>query len=139
AGHSSSLNRRSAAPPRRRAWVRDQSYEEGRQPTVAVAPVPHRLEHALAGPAWLNGAGVAPLAVRVGVALAVARLRIGAAATAHADVARLYRPSLLAGRVVEVGLDRRRRAAKAVSDLLDRETLRFTEMVRQCDGAASLD
>jgi hypothetical protein len=45
---------------------------------------------------------MAALAVRVGVALAVARLGVGAAAPAHTDVAGLDRPCLLAGRIPSV-------------------------------------
>src|SRR2546421_9061502 len=56
----------------------------------------------------------AALAVPVHVALAVARLGVGAAAAAEADVARLDRPGLLPGGVVEVGLDRGRRAAETI-------------------------
>jgi hypothetical protein len=82
---------------------------------------------------------MAGLAVRVGVALAVARLRVGTAAAAHADVAALDRPRLLAGRVVEVRLDRRRRAAEAVGDLRDREALELAKMTRQGDRPATLE
>ena len=44
--------------------------------------------------------GMAGLAVPVGVTLAVARLGVRAAAAAHADIARLDRPRLLAGGVL---------------------------------------
>jgi hypothetical protein len=43
---------------------------------------------------------MAALAVRVGVAFAVARLGVVAAAAAHADVARFDRPGLLTGGVL---------------------------------------
>jgi hypothetical protein len=46
-------------------------------------------------PATLDRAGVAGLAVRVRVALAVTRLRVGAVAAAHAHVTGLDRPSFL--------------------------------------------
>ena len=95
-------------------------------------------EHALARPARLDRARVARLAVRVRVALAVARLRVRAAAAAHADVAGLDRPRLLAGRVVEVRLDRRRRATEAIGDLGDREALSLPKMPGQCHGASAL-
>ena len=70
-----------------------------RQPAVPIAPLPHRLQHPLPSPAPLDRAGMAGLAVRVGVALAVARLGVRAAAAAHPDVACLDRPRLLPGRV----------------------------------------
>jgi hypothetical protein len=82
---------------------------------------------------------MAGLAVRVGVALAVARLRVGAAAAAHPLVARLDRPRLLPGGVVEVRLDRRRRATETVGDLPDRETLELAVMTRQGDRPATLE
>ena len=102
-----------------------------RQAPVAVPPITHCLEHALAGPAALGRARVAALAIRVRVPLAVARLRVGAAAAAHPDVARLDRPGLLPGRVIEVRLDRRRRATQAAGDLRDRQTLDLAEVARQ--------
>ena len=73
--------------------------------SVAGAPYEHRIEHAPRGPAALDRARVARLAIRVGVALAVARLRVGAAAAAHALVAGLDRACLIAGRIVEIRLD----------------------------------
>ena len=72
--------------PHRRACVLDQSYDVGSR--------------------------MAGLAVRVRVAIAVARLRACTAAAAHADVTGLDRPRLLAGRIVEVRLDGRRRAPR---------------------------
>jgi len=51
-----------------------------RQPAVPLEPLPHRLQHQSPSPAPLDRARVARLAVRVGVALAVARLRVGPAA-----------------------------------------------------------
>jgi hypothetical protein len=62
---------------------------------------------------------VASLAVRVRIALAVARLRVSATAAAHALVAGFDRPGLLAGRVVEVRLDRRRRGPSIRSVISD--------------------
>ncbi len=69
------------------------------QPPEVIAPLPHRVEHSLTRPPALSRAGVARLAVCVGVALAVARLGVGAAAAAYAHVAGLDRPRLLAGGV----------------------------------------
>ena len=121
------------------ARVRARPVVRGRQAAVALAPVAHRDEHPLLRPAPLDRARVAGLAVRVGVALAVARLRVRAAAAAHADVAGLDRPRLLAGRVVEVRLDRRRRATETVGDLPDREALDLAVMPRQGDRPATLE
>ena len=104
------LERLAAAPAR----VRDGPVVRRRQAPVAVAPHTHRVQNAFLGPAPLEPAGVAGLAVRVGVALAVARLGVSAAAAAHADVAGLHRPCLLPRGVIEVGLDRRGRAAEAL-------------------------
>jgi hypothetical protein len=73
-----------------------------RQPTVTGLPGLHRLEHALARPPRLNRARVARLAVRVRITLAVAGLRVRAAAAAYALVARLDRPRLLPGRIPSV-------------------------------------
>ena len=50
---------------------------------------------------------------------------------AHALIARLDRARLLAGRVVEVRFDCRRRATESCSDLGDREPLAFAEVARQ--------
>ena len=66
------------------------------QPPVALAPLQHRRDHQLPRPALHDRAGMAALAVRVRVAFAVAGLRVGAAATAHADVAGLDRLGLFA-------------------------------------------
>jgi hypothetical protein len=106
---------------------------------VARSPLGHRRENALTRPAALDRARVAPLAIGVRVSLAVARLGVGTAAPAHPDVARLDRPRLLAGWVIEVGLDRRRRATEAVGDLSDRESLGFAVMPGQCDRPATLE
>ena len=57
--------------------------------------------------AWSTSAKrrqVAPPAVPIRIALALARLRVGAVATAHPEVTRLDRPRRLPGDVVEVGL-----------------------------------
>jgi hypothetical protein len=109
-----------------------------RQPPIARSPLDHRREHALAGPVPLDRPGVAGLAVRVRVALAVARLGVGPTTAAHPDVARLDRTRLLPCRVVEVRLDRRRRATEPVGDLPDRETLDLAEVTRQGDRATAL-
>ena len=42
-------------------------------------------------------------------------------------------------RVIEVGPDRRRRAAEAVGDLPDRKAFELAVVPRQCDGSATLD
>jgi hypothetical protein len=76
---------------------------------------------------------------RVGVALAVARPGVAAAAPAHPHVPRLDRASVLPRRVVEVRLDRRGRAAKTPSDLGDRHALRLAEVPRQRHRPAALD
>src|SRR6478672_4919177 len=81
---------------------------------------------------------MAALAVRVRVALSVARLRVGAAAAAHADVARLDRTRLRPGRVVEVGLYGGWRAAEPPGDLPDRQPFSLTEVPRQRDRPATL-
>ena len=83
-------------------------------------------------------ARMAGLAVRVGVPLPVARLRVGAAAAAHPDVARVHGPRLLAGRVVKIRLDRRRRTAQAIGDLRDREALGLSIMASQRDSTTTL-
>ena len=74
----------------------------GRKLPVPGLPLGHRSDHELARPLAFDRARMAALAVRVGVPLAVAGLGVGAAAPAHADVAGLDRPRLLAGRVVGV-------------------------------------
>jgi hypothetical protein len=80
--------------------VRAGPVPRGREPAVATAPVEHRLDHPLLRPAALDRAGVAALAIRVGVALAVGRLRVGAAAAAHPEVAGLDRSRFRAGGVL---------------------------------------
>ena len=87
------------------------------QPAIALPPLEHRRDHQLPRPPPLDRAGMAALAVRVRVALAVARLGVRAAAPAHPLVAGLDRPRLLAGRVLEVRLHRRRGATQAIGDL----------------------
>ncbi len=109
------LERPTSAPP----GVSARPVVRRRQPTVTGLPGAHRLEHALARPPRLNRARVASLAVRVRIALAVARLRVSATAAAHALVAGFDRPGLLAGRVVEVRLDRRRRGPSIRSVISD--------------------
>src|SRR5947208_3246535 len=104
-----------------------------------MAPVEHRLNYALPGPPPFGRAGMAGLAVRVRVALAVARLGVRAAAAAHADIPRLHRARLLARRVVEVRLDGRRRTPEPIRDLSDRESLRLAEVARQSDRPATLE
>jgi hypothetical protein len=94
---------------------------------VPVPPGAHRLPHALACPLRRDRAGVAALAVAVGVALAVARLGGGAAAAAHPLVAGLDRLGLLAGGVIEVRLDggwgRRDRLSGSTGRVLKRESV----------------
>ena len=118
--------------------MRDQSYDDGSRPyrsrhSRIASSTRSRVQRRSIAP------GMAGLAVRVRVALAVARLGVGAAAAAHADVARLDRPRLLPGRVVEVRLDRRRRAAEPLGDLRDREALDLAVVARQRDRAAALN
>ena len=136
-GHAPTARRSSTSPPRRRAWVRDQSYDDGRRPATS-APRPHRGDYPLASPAPLDRAGMAGLAIRVGVPLPVARLRVSATAAADADVARLDRPRLLAGRVIEVGLDRRLRASQPVGDLRDCQALLLAIVPSKGRGAPTL-
>jgi hypothetical protein len=120
------------------ACLRDRPVIGRRPPTVPRAPFEHRAENPLTPPTPLDRAGVARLSVGVGLALAVPRLRVGAAAAAHPDVAGLDRPRLLAGRIVEVRLDGRRRAAQPVGDLLDRQALELPvmELTRPRRGGA---
>ena len=76
-GQSPSRSRASASPPRRRAWVRDQSVEEGGRPCCscqariavrtqarvrvgAIAPGWQRLQYAYASPLPFRGAVGAP-------------------------------------------------------------------------------
>jgi len=102
----------------------------------ATRASPRAPAHGSSGARWRRVAG---LAVRVGVAFAVARLGVGAASAAHADVPGLDRPRLLAGRVVEVRFDRCRRATKAVGDLGDRQPLGLAVVACQRDRAAALN
>ena len=106
-----------------------------RQPQL---PRDHRVCYTRARPAPLDRPWVARLAVPVGVALAVARLGVGAATAAHALVAGLHRPRLLPGRALEVRLDRRRRAAEPIGDLLDRQALELPVMACQSHRATAL-
>ena len=111
-----------------------------RQPAVTGLPGAHRVEHPLARPARARSRpGWHALQYAYASPLPFARLRVGAAAAAHALVAGLDRPRLLPGRVVEVRLDRRRRAAQAVGDLPDREALELAVMPRQGDRPATLE
>jgi hypothetical protein len=121
------------------AGVGDRRVVRRRQLTVLNAPRAHRIEHPLARPPTLDRTGVARLAIGVSVPLPVPRLGVGAAAAAHPLVVRLDRPCLLAGRVVEVRLDRRRRATETVGDLPDREALELAVMTRQGDRPATLE
>ena len=91
------------------------------------------------GPTALDRARMARLAVRVRVALAVPRLRVRATAAAHPLVASLHCSGLLAGRIVEVRLDRRRRVAQAVGDLCNREALGLSIVASQRDSTATLN
>ena len=117
--------------------MRDQSYDVGTG--RKVAPLRRRRDHQSRVQRRSIAPGWQGLAVRVGIALAVARLRVRTAAAAHPLVARLDRPGLLAGRVVEVRLDRRLRAAETVGDLRNRKTLGVAEMTREGDRTAPLD
>ncbi|MGO9753943.1 MAG: hypothetical protein ACLP22_21170, partial [Solirubrobacteraceae bacterium] len=116
--------RRCLTQPRRSTPTRRRTPMRGTGATALLGlPRAHRYEHPVTRPPRIDGAGVAGLAVRVDVALAVSGLRASAAAAAHALVAGLNRPRLLAGRIVEVRLDRRRRSPETVGDLCDREAL----------------
>ena len=75
-----------------------------------LAPLVHRAPHPLARPHRRDRPGMAALAELVSVALAAARRGRGAAPSTHPLVAALHSSSLLAGRVIEVRRDRRRRA-----------------------------
>ena len=137
-GQSPAEIRSSAAPPRRCACVRDQSYDDGSRPyrtaqSRIASSTRSRVHRRSIAPA------MAHLAIRVGIALAVARLGVSAAAAAHAEVPGLDRPGLLPGRVVEVRLDRRRRATETVGDLPDREALDLAVVPRQGDRPATLE
>jgi hypothetical protein len=111
AGHSPSVRRASASPPPRLPCALDQ-----------------------------DRARMAALAVGVRVALAVARLGIRPAAAAHPSVAGLDRPRLLAGRLVEVRLHRRRRAIETVGDLPDPDALGLAVMTAPgATGLATLE
>src|SRR5450755_2731770 len=76
---------------------------------------------------------------RVGVAFAVARLRVRAAAAAYALEAGLDRPCLLPGRIVEVGLDSGRRAAETLRDLRYRQAFRVAIVVGEGNRAPSFN
>lgn len=109
-----------------------------RQLAVSSLPGAYGVYYTRARPAPLDRARVAGLAVRIRVPLSVARLGVRAAAPAHPDVAGLDRSRLLAGRIVEVRLDRRRGAAEAGGDLLDRQALELPVMTCQGHRAAAL-
>jgi hypothetical protein len=74
---------------------------------------------------------MAALAELVSVALAAARRGRGAAPSTHALVAALHSSSLLAGRVIEVGLDGGFRATETSGDLSDREALLVAVVARK--------
>jgi hypothetical protein len=82
---------------------------------------------------------VAGVAVRVGVVLAVARLGVGAAAEADADITRPNRARRLPSGVVKVSLDCRRRTAQVVGDLGDRQALSLAGLKCERNGGAALD
>ena len=101
AGQSRSRKRFNASPPRRRAWVRDQSVDDGGLPyracQVRIASRTHsRVRVGAIAPGWqrLQYWYASPLPPRAAVGLA--------AAAADALVAALDRPGLLAGRVLSV-------------------------------------
>jgi len=106
---------------------------------MELVPGAYRIEHPLPSPPTLDRTRMARLAIGVGVTLAVPRLGVGAAAAAHPLVAALDRPRLLPGRVVEVRLDRCRRATEPDGDLPDREALELAVMTRQGDRPATLE
>jgi hypothetical protein len=74
---------------------------------------------------------MAALAIGVRVALAVARLGVGAASPAYPDVARLDNLRFLARGVVQIRLNRGLRAAQATGDLRDWQTLVIAIVARE--------
>ena len=113
--------------------MRPRPVVRGRQTTLSAEPVAHRVKRALLGPAARGRARTAGLAVRLGVALAVARLRVRAAAPPHPLVAGLDSAGLLAGRVVEVRLDgRRERPRRAAISAIERPSAS-----RKCRASAT--
>ena len=108
--------------------VRARPIVRARQPPIPRLPGAHRGQHALPRPARLDRAGMAALAVRVGVAFAVARAGRRAAGAARALIARLDRAGLLAGGVVEIAPHGRRRAPQPLCDLRDREPLALAQV-----------
>src|SRR5450755_4159034 len=121
-GQSPSSSRFSACPPRR-AGVSARPVVGRREAAVALLPGAHRVEHARRCPSGRDRARNARLAIRVGVALAIARLGGSAAAAAHPLVTGLHGPGLLAAGIVEVAFDGRRRPPQALGNLRDRQTL----------------
>ena len=65
--------------------------------------------------------------------LAAAGCGGSAAPPAHPLVAALHGPGLLPGRVIEIGLDRRRRSSQTCGDLRDRGPFGLTEVTCQRD------
>ena len=121
------------------ARVRARPIVGGRRRAVQRPPAPHRLTHGLARRRPGGGARMAALAVLIRVTLAVASLRRGAAPPAHPPISRLHRPRLLATRVVEAGLDRRRRATQALGDLSDRQSLRVAAVPGEGNRTTALE
>ena len=148
------FKRRSASPPRRRACVRDQSYEDGslpyrrRQSSMAsttrsrfhrrsIAPGWQALQYGYASPLPLFCSRLGYVAGSWTWPVAVAGLRVGAAAAAHPLVASLDRPRLLPGRIVEVRLHGRGRAAETVGDIPDRQALELAVVACKRHGASA--
>ena len=101
AGLSAVATRRGIPSPRALyLWAKDtRDKSAGTGACLAVPPIVHRRENALARPAPLDCHRVAGLAAPVGVALAVARLRVGATAAAPRRIAPSRRePSPPSGR-----------------------------------------
>ena len=108
-----------------------------RRSPVPVAPGVHGRDHLVARPAAGDRSRMAVLAVFVGVALPVARLGWRAALPARAAIPGLGRLGLFPRRVVEVALDRRRRAAEPARDLRVGEPLALAQVPCQRDGATA--
>ena len=100
AGHSPCGQPRRARLPRAGARACATSHTTTAADRSARASRASRRAPARASSAARSRPGWQRLAVRVGVALAVARLGVRAAAAAHPHVAGLDRPRLLAGRVL---------------------------------------
>ena len=114
-GQSPLLSRSSAPPPRQRACVRDQSYEDGSRPRACHAPIAARTRSASSGARSRQGGTPCSRRRRRLCRCAVACKR---RSRDTRPVAGLHRLRLLGGGVVKVRLDRRWRGAQTLGDLL---------------------